>query len=160
MKVTTILSIGAATAAIMGAPVGGAHAASDPSQAHQTFMQAFNERNWEEVRSLLGEDSVFHRANAEDVYVGPDAIVGRFEDTIGASDQWNVKFVRLDTSEQVSGSDGRVVERGDFAITAGAEDEACYVGSYMMTWAPADGNGWQLQALGWQDVETDAANCR
>jgi hypothetical protein len=60
---------------------------------------------------------------------------------------------------RVVGNDGRVVERGDFAITAGADDSACYAGSYLATWAP-DGDAWHLQMLTWQDLETGLANCK
>jgi hypothetical protein len=51
------------------------------------------------------------------------------------------------------------VERGDFAITAGADDGSCYAGSYLATWTP-DGDAWRLQILTWQDLETDLANCK
>ena len=71
------------------------------------------------VKAVLTDDSVFHRATGEEVFIGPDAIVGRFSETIGAPDQWNVKFARLDSTSQLVGKDGRVVERGDFAVTAG-----------------------------------------
>ena len=100
-----------------------------------------------------------HRANAEEVYVGPDAIVSRFEDTIGNPEQWNVKFAKLDSQTQTAGVDGRVVESGDFAITAGGDDGSCYAGSYMATWAP-DGGDWKLQVFSWQDVETGMENCQ
>ena len=130
----------------------------DPDAAHARLMDAFNNRQWDEVKALLAEDSVFHRANAAEVYSGPDAIAGHFEQPIGS--EWNVKFVRLDSNAQLTGNDGRVVERGDFAITAGADDSSCYAGSYMMTWAPGAADGWQLQILSWQDVETDLANCK
>src|SRR5690606_7206435 len=103
------------------------------------------------------EDAVFHRANATEVYSGPDAILGHFEETIGG--EWNVKFAKLDSQSALTGKDGRVVERGDFAVTAGADDSACYAGSYMMTWAP-DSDDWRLQLLAWQDVETDLENCK
>jgi hypothetical protein len=100
---------------------------------------------------------VFHRANAGEVQSGPDAIVAHFEQLIGG--EWNVKFARLDSQDQLVGNDGRVVERGDFAITAGADDSACYAGSYLATWAP-DGDAWRLQMLTWQDLETGLANCK
>ncbi len=91
---------------------------------------------------------MFHRANAAEVYSGPDAIVDHFKQTIGG--EWNVKFARLDSTDQFTGSDGRVVERGDFAVTAGPDDGTCYAGSYMMTWAPQDGgDDWKLQILSW-----------
>ena len=143
----------------MVAAFGGTVAAADfdAEAAHAKFIQAFNNRQWDEVKALLADDSVFHRANATEVYSGPDAIVGHFEQPIGG--EWNVKFAKLDTEAQLTGNDGRVVERGDFAITAGADDSACYAGSYMMTWAP-DGDAWRLQLLAWQDVETDLANCK
>ena len=130
----------------------------DPDAAHARLMDAFNNRQWDEVKSLLAEDSVFHRANAAEVYSGPDAIVAHFEQPIGG--EWNVKFARLDSSAQLIGNDGRVVERGDFAITAGADDGGCYAGSYMMTWAPGSTDGWQLQILSWQDLETGPENCK
>jgi ketosteroid isomerase-like protein len=120
---------------------GAAAADFDAAAAHAKFMDAFNNRQWEEVKAVLAEDSVFHRANATEVDSGPDAIVDRFEQTIGG--EWNVKFARLDSEDQFAGADGRVVERGDFAITAGADDSSCYAGSYMMTWAP-QGDEWQL----------------
>jgi ketosteroid isomerase-like protein len=138
--------------------VGAAAAADfDPGAAHAKFVDAFNNRQWDEVKTVLAEDSVFHRAGATEVYSGPDAIVDRFEQTIGG--EWNVKFARLDSEGQQTGNDSRVVERGDFAITAGADDSSCYAGSYMMTWVPK-GDAWQLQILSWQDLETDLANCK
>ena len=57
-------------------------------------------------------------------------------------------------------TDGRVVERGDFAITAGANDDSCYAGSYMMTWVPQPDNSWKLQMPAWQDIETELENCK
>lgn len=132
----------------------------DATASHDEFIDAFNNRDWNAVKSVLTEDSVFHRANSEQVFVGPDAIVERFSTTIGAPDQWNVKFAKLDSSSQLAGKDGRLVERGDFAVTAGADDGSCYAGSYMMTWALADGGDWELQLLAWQDVEVDIAGCR
>jgi hypothetical protein len=87
-----------------------------------------------------------------------DAIVDHFEQPIGG--EWNVKFVRLDSTDQFTGNDGLVVERGDFAITAGADDSACFAGSYMMTWAPQVGDDWQLQIFSWQDLETELQNCK
>jgi ketosteroid isomerase-like protein len=125
---------------------------------HDKLVDAFNNRQWEDVRSLLAEDSVFHRANAEEVFTGPDEIAGHFEQTIGG--EWNVKFVELDSEDAVTGKDGRVVERGDFAITAGADDSSCYRGSYMATWAPQGSDDWRLQVLSWQDVETELENCK
>lgn len=50
--------------------------------------------------------------------------------------------------------------RAGFRYDVGAEDDSCYVGSYMMTWTPQDDDGWQLQAFGWQDVETALENCK
>jgi hypothetical protein len=52
-----------------------------------------------------------------------------------------------------------VVERGDFAVTAGGDDGSCYVGSYMVTWLP-EGDDWKLQALNWQDTGAELANCQ
>lgn len=138
-----------------------AHAGDfDVIVSHDEFIDAFNSRDWDAVKSVLTEDSVFHRANGDQVFVGPDAIIERFSSTIGAPDQWNVKFAKLDSSAKLAGKDGRLVERGDFAVTAGADDGSCYAGSYMMTWAPADGGDWLLQLLAWQDVEVDIAGCR
>ncbi|MGI9503375.1 MAG: nuclear transport factor 2 family protein [Geminicoccaceae bacterium] len=132
----------------------------DTGVAHGAFTDAFNNRQWEDVKSVLTEDSVFHRASGEDVFMGPDAIVERFSSTIGAADQWNVKFARMDSSSSLVGKDGRVVERGDFAVTAGADDGSCYAGSYMATWAPKDGGDWGLQLFAWQDVEVDLSSCQ
>jgi ketosteroid isomerase-like protein len=147
------------TVLAIASSLGGAVAAADfnADAVHAKFMDAFNNRQWDEVKALLAEDSVFHRANAAEVYSGPDAIVGHFEQPIGG--EWNVKFAHLDSDSVFTGKDGRVVERGDFAITAGADDGSCYAGSYLMTWAP-DGDAWRLQMLTWQDVETDSANCQ
>ena len=127
--------------------------------AHGEFTDAFNSRDWDSLKSMLAEDIVFHRANAMEVYSGPDAVVGRFQDTIGAPDQWNVKFAIFESSDQFAGADGRVVERGDFAVTAGPDDGSCYRGSYIMTWAPQADDSWKVQMLTWQDVETELANC-
>jgi ketosteroid isomerase-like protein len=139
---------------------GGALAAEfDPGTHHDKFIEAFNNRKWEDVKSMLADDSVFHRANATEVYSGQDAIVEHFEQTIGG--EWNVKFARLDSTDQFTGNGGGVVERGDFAITAGADDSTCYAGSYMMTWAPANGgDDWKLKILSWQDLETSLENCK
>ena len=146
--------------AALGFTVGAQAADFDASAAHGPFVEAFNSRNWDGVKAVLTEDSVFHRATGEEVFIGPDAIVGRFSETIGAPDQWNVKFARLDSSSQLVGKDGRVVERGDFAVTAGADDSGCYAGSYMATWMPKDGGDWGLQVFAWQDVEADASTCQ
>jgi ketosteroid isomerase-like protein len=132
----------------------------DVAASHTDFIEPFNSRDWEGVKSVLAEDSVFHRASGDQVFLGPDAIVERFSSTIGAPDQWNVKFAKLDSSSALAGKDGRVVERGDFAVTAGAKDDSCYAGSYMMTWAPAESGDWKLQLLAWQDVEVDLATCQ
>jgi ketosteroid isomerase-like protein len=129
----------------------------DADAAHAPFIEAFNNRQWDAVKAQLAGDAVFHRANAGEVQSGPDAIVAHFEQPIGG--EWNVKFVRLDSEDQLVGNDGRVVERGDFAITAGADDGACYAGSYLATWA-SDGDAWKLQVLTWQDLETDLDNCK
>ena len=130
----------------------------DAATAHAKFIDAFNNRQWAEVKALLADDSVFHRANAAEVYSGPDAIIGTFEQPL--ADKFNVKFAHLDSSKQFTGKDGRVVERGDFAVTAGAKDDSCYAGSYMMTWAPQAGDTWKLQLIAWQDLETDLATCK
>lgn len=150
-----------AAVAIFLIVTGGARAADfDARAAHGKFIEAFNKRDWGTVKSILTSDGVFHRANGEQVFVGPEAIVDRFSSTIGAPDQWNVKFARLDSTAQLTGKDGRVVERGNFAVTAGADDKSCYAGSYMMTWVPQDAGRWGLQLFAWQDVETDLATCR
>ena len=127
---------------------------------HAKLTDAFNTRQWETFKGLLADDIVFHRANAPEVYVGLDAVIEIFKGTIGAPDQWNVKLAILESSHEFVGKDGRVVERGDFAITAGADDGSCYRGSYMMTWVPQADSDWRLQMLAWQDVETDIANCK
>ena len=62
-----------------------AHAGDfDAAKSHDTFMDAFNSRDWDAVKSVLTEDSVFHRASGEEAFVGRDAIVERFSSTIGA----------------------------------------------------------------------------
>ena len=133
---------------LMGLAGAAAAADFDAEAAHAKFIDAFNNREWDAVKAQLAEDAVFHRANAAEVQRGPDAIVAHFEQPIGG--EWNVKFARLDSQSALTGNDGRVVERGDFAITAGADDGACYAGSYLATWAPA-GDAWRLQILTWQD---------
>lgn len=152
MRISRSIAVSAA------ALIGGIATASaqDIGAAHETFRKAFNERAWTELRKVLADDIVFHRANSPDVYLGPDAVVGRLETTIAG--EWNVKFTKLDTTSQFTGKDGRVIERGDFAITAGAESDSCWRGSYMMTWAP-DGDDYKLQTLAWQDAETEMGNC-
>ena len=130
----------------------------DPATAHTGFIESFNSRQWGDLKPLLADDIVFHRANAKEVYVGSAAVLGHFEKTIGG--EYNVKFAKLDSTDQLTGKDGRVVERGNFAVTAGAKDDSCYAGSYMMTWAPEPGGKWQLKTLAWQDVETDLSNCK
>jgi ketosteroid isomerase-like protein len=138
----------------IAASLAGAAAAADfdPAAAHADFIDAFNGRDWAAVKAQLADDAVFQRTNASEVQSGPEAIVAHFEQPIGG--EWNVKFARLDSKHQLAGKDGRVVERGDFAITAGADDSACYAGSYLATWAPARA-AWWLQMLTWQDLETD-----
>lgn len=139
----------------------GASAADfDAKIVHGPFIDAFNNRDWDAIKSALTDDSVFHRAVGDEVFIGPDKIIDRFSSTIGAPDQWNVKFVRLASTSHIAGNDGRVVERGDFAVTAGADDSTCYAGSYMMTWVPKDSGDWGLQVFGWQDVETDLSTCQ
>ena len=147
---------------VCAAAIGGAVSAAelDVDAAHARFTEAFNSRDWAALRGQLADDIVFHRASGDEVFIGPDAVMGRFQNTIGAPDQWNVKFAILDSSSHFVGKDGRVVERGDFAVTAGGDDGSCYRGSYMMTWAPQADDSWRLQLLAWQDVETDLSNCK
>ena len=151
--------ITAATALVISAS-GVAAAEFSAESVHSKFIQAFNSRDWNSVKQILADDAVFHRANAEEVFVGSDAVMKVFQETIGNEAEWNVKFAKLDSDSQLAGKDGKVVERGDFAITAGAGDASCYAGSYMMTWPPGSENSWKLQTLAWQDVETDPANCQ
>ena len=73
---------------------------------------------------------------------------------------WNVKFAALNSTNQFAGKDRRVVERGDFVIRAGSNNETCYRGSYMMTWLPQADQSWKLQIWLWQDVETEIVNCK
>lgn len=141
-----------------GAASGAGH--FDTGKLHDQFTQAFSARDWAGLKALLADDIVFHRASGEDVYIGPDAVIERFSSTIGAPDKWNVKFAALDSDSQFEGNDGRVVERGDFAVTAGGDSGSCYRGSYMMTWAKQADAGWRLQLLAWQDVETKLENCK
>lgn len=138
---------------------GAVNADLDVKAADQAFVAAFNERDWDALRAHLADDVVFHRANADSVQVGEDAVIEHFSSLIGNPEQWNVKFTMLDTSDTFEGVDGRVVERGDFAVTAGADDGACYRGSYLATWAPAP-DGAQLQMLAWQDVEAALDQCK
>ncbi len=127
-----------------------------PASAHSEFRDAFNARDWDTVRTLLADDAVFQRATSAEVHSGPDAVIGSLRDPL--ADQWNVKFAKLSPQAHLVGKDGRVVERGDLALTAGAADDSCYAGSYMMTWVPK-ADGWALQVLNWQDVETEMSNC-
>lgn len=136
-----------------------ASAEFDAEAAHDPFVNAFNERAWDQVKSSLADDAVFHRANSDQVQSGPEEIVGHFSELVGNPEEWNVKFATLDSQTQTTGNDGRVVESGDFAITAGPDDSSCYAGSYMATWAPVDG-AWKLQVFSWQDVETDMEACQ
>lgn len=138
-----------------------AHAGDfDAASAHGPFLDAFNARNWDAVKAVFTDDAVFHRASGDTAFMGPDAIVERFSSTIGNAGEWNVKFAKLDSPSSLAGADGRVVERGDFAVTAGADDSGCYAGSYMMTWKPTDNGAWGLQHFAWQDVEAEAATCQ
>lgn len=145
-----VLLLSASTSALAG----------EIDAVHSDFMKAFNDRQWDSVKTMLTEDAVFHRATGDTVYIGPEAIIERWSKTIGASDQWNVKFAKLDTTSQMTGKDGRIVERGDFAVTAGGDSSACYAGSFMMTWAPDASQDMKLQTLAWQDVETDISTCK
>jgi len=131
----------------------------DANQAHSAFIDAFNNRQWEDVKSVFTDDSVFHRASGDTAFMGPDAIVERFSSTIGAESEWNVKFAHLDSTDQLVGKDGSVVERGLFAVTAGPDDASCYAGSYMMTWVPED-DAWGLKHFAWQDAEVDPTTCQ
>ena len=132
----------------------------DAATAHGAFVDAFNARDWDAVKAVFTEDSVFHRASGDTAFMGPDAIVERFSSTIGNEGEWNVKFAKLDSTSSLTGVDGSVVERGDFAVTAGADDSGCYAGSYMMTWKATESGDWGLQHFAWQDVEADAATCQ
>ncbi|MFW5833516.1 MAG: nuclear transport factor 2 family protein [Pseudomonadota bacterium] len=150
------LFVAAASAALFSA---GEAIAFDGDALRERFTTAFNGRDWASVRAMLADDVVFHRATGDTVFIGPDAVIARWEETIGNPGQWNVKFAILDGDSTFTGKDGRVVERGDFAVTAGGDDSACYRGSYLMTWMP-DGDDWKLQMMGWQDVETDLGDCK
>lgn len=127
----------------------------DIEAAHTQFVEAFNARDWSGLRQQMSEDIVFHRANGDQVHIGQDAVSARFSETIGNPEQWNVKFAVLKSTSSHRGKDGRVVERGDFGVTAGADDPACYAGSYLMTWTVDR----KLQMLAWQDVESEMAAC-
>ena len=132
----------------------------DTGKLHNQFTKAFNARDWPGLKAMLADNIVFHRASGDGVYIGPDAVIERFSGTIGAPDQWNVKFAILNSDSQFEGNDGPVVERGDFAVTAGGDSGSCYRGSYMMTWAKQADAAWRLQLLAWQDVETKLENCK
>ena len=131
----------------------------DISGLHTSFTKAFNGRDWNGLKGQLADDIVFHRASGTDVFIGSDAVMARFKDTIGAQKQWNVKFAILNSTSSFTGTEGGVVERGDFAVTAGGDDGSCYRGAYMMTWAEVAGS-WKLKLLAWQDVQTALANCK
>jgi hypothetical protein len=103
----------------------------DPATAHAGFINAFNNRQCGDLKPLLADDIVFHSANAAEVYSRSGQVLGHFEKTIGG--EWNVKFAKIDFTNQSVGNDGRVVARSDFAVTASAKDDSCYAGSYMMT---------------------------
>jgi len=151
--------VGCACAIVLGGAYALASSDLDVEQADKAFVESFNSRDWEGLRAHLADDIVFHRANADTVQVGEDAVIEHFSSVIGNPEQWNVKFTMLDTSETFTGKDGRVVERGDFAVTAGPDDNACYRGSYLATWA-AGPDGPQLQMLAWQDVEAELGACK
>ena len=131
----------------------------DISGLHASFTNSFNERDWSGLKVQLADDIVFHRASGTDVFIGSDAVIARFKDTIGAPKKWNVKFSVLNSTSSFTGTEGGVVERGDFAVTAGGDNSSCYRGSYMMTWAEVAGS-WKLKLLAWQDVQTALANCK
>ena len=119
----SMLACGSALPLLVVGGLGSAIAADfDAAGAHAKFVDAFNNRQWDDVKALLAKDAVFHRAKAKEVYEGPDAVVERFKGTIGSPDAWNVKFVRLDSDSEFTGNDGRVVSRGDLAMTAGEGD--------------------------------------
>jgi hypothetical protein len=126
------------------------------NEARGQFASAFNERNWDAVAGMFADDAVFHRANGDTIYTGPEQIVGRFRDTIAG--EWNVMFARLDNVGSTSGSgeDTRTVDVGHFAVTAGGDSDACYAGFYAMTW----NKDMKIQILGWQDVLSDMSACK
>lgn len=68
LKQTVLASIFAA--GLMGGAV-----SAEVAAAHDAFRNAFAERDWEALRSVLAEDVVFHRAAAPDVFVGQDAVI-------------------------------------------------------------------------------------
>ena len=159
MQLSRLMSA-AAVAVLFAANAGMAAAKFAAKAEHAKFVDAFNSRQWNEVKSMLAPDSVFHRADADTVYLGRDAVLDRFQKTIGARDQWNVKFVHLDPRDQFTGKDGRVVNRGVFTVTAGTDDGSCHAGSFLSTWKPEAGSDWQLPWLAWEDVETDLKTCK
>ena len=118
----------------------------DAATTHAGFINAFNNRQWGDLRPLLADDIVFHRANANQVYSGSIQVLKNPDHGVGGRVERQVRRAELHGS--VTGKDGRVVERGNFAVTAGPKDDDCYAGSYMMTWAPEPDNKWQLKTIG------------
>ena len=113
-----------------------------PRQVHE---DAFNNRQWSEVKALL--------ANGSDSSIVPmllRSIADRMRSSARSSSRWRTSSTSSSPSLtpliKVTGKDGRVVERGAFAVTAGASDDSCYAGSYMMTWVPQAGDGLEAAA--------------
>ena len=50
--------------------------------AHKGLIEGFNSRDWAAVKRVLAEDVVFHRANAKEVFIGPDAVVAALKQPI------------------------------------------------------------------------------
>jgi hypothetical protein len=125
-------------------------------QARAQFVSSFNERNWEAASELFAADAVFHRMNADIMQTGPEQIIGHFKDTIGG--EWNVKFARLDNMDWMAGTGDNttVVDAGHFAVTAGADSDACYAGFYLLTW----NQDMKIQVFTWQDAQVDISTCQ
>ena len=145
--------------ALLAVTLSGTALSSDSAQMDQVraqFASAFNDRNWDTVATLFAPDAVFHRANGDTIYTGPEQIVARFKDTIAGA--WNVQFTHLDNTASVSGTgdDTRTVDTGLFAVTAGPDSDACYAGFYAITWS----KDMKILVLGWQDVLTDMSACQ
>ena len=114
--------------------------AAAPAGNHADLLdeQLIDARSKSEIRSLLAAD----RARAARGKGGSGGLLDRLQQTIGAND---VRFALLDSRGASTDDDGRVVDRGDFTLTTGADDRACYRGSYQMTWVPRAADGWQLE---------------
>ena len=68
-----IHALGLALCLAFGVPAAGAEFRAQT--AHKGLIEGFNSRDWSAVKRVLADDVVFHRANAKEVFIGPDAVV-------------------------------------------------------------------------------------